>query len=74
MFQYWFWQWLGAVRQQAITRTDVDHDPWHLKSLQGYNELIPAIYHFNNKWKFWLACLIEESKGYIVVYAPRANC
>ena len=38
--QHWFRQWLGAVRQQAITRANVDQDPCrHLTSLD-HNELI----------------------------------
>ena len=36
---YWFRYWLGAVRQQAITWTNVDLDPCrHMASL-GHNEL-----------------------------------
>ena len=37
--QHWFGQWLGAVRQQAITWANFDPDPWrHVASL-GHNEL-----------------------------------
>ena len=37
--QYWFRQWIGAVRQQAITWANVDPDPCrHMASL-GRNEL-----------------------------------
>ena len=38
--QHWFRQWLGAVRQQAITLANVDPDPCrHMTSL-GHNQLI----------------------------------
>ena len=37
--QHWSWQWLGAVRQQAITWTNVDQDLCgHMVSL-GHDEL-----------------------------------
>ena len=37
--QHWFRQWLGAIRQQAITWANVDLDPCrHMTSL-GHNEL-----------------------------------
>ena len=37
--QLWFWQWLGAIKQQAITWTSVDQDVQrHMASL-GPNEL-----------------------------------
>ena len=37
--QHWFRWWLGAIRQQAITWTNVDTDPCrHMVSL-GHNEL-----------------------------------
>ena len=38
--QHWFREWLGAVRQQAITRVNVDPDLCrHMVSL-GHNDLI----------------------------------
>ena len=27
--QHWFRQWLGVVKQQAITWANVDTNPWH---------------------------------------------
>ena len=36
--QYWFRQWLGAIRQQAITQGDVDQVLWHVVSPR-HNEL-----------------------------------
>ena len=42
--QHWFRWWLGAVRQQAITGTNVDLDPCrHMASL-GHSELIQVQY------------------------------
>ena len=38
--QHWFRQWLGAVRQQAITWTNVDLDPCRHMASIGYKELI----------------------------------
>ena len=43
--QHWFWQWLGAVRQQAITWANVDPDLClHMVSL-GHNELSYQVWH-----------------------------
>ena len=38
--QYWFRQWLGAVREQAITWANVDLDLCHHMTTLGHNELI----------------------------------
>ena len=38
--EYWFWKWLGAARQKAITWTSVDQDLLHHKASLGHNELI----------------------------------
>ena len=38
--QHWFRQWLGAVRQQAITWTNADQDQWRNTVSLGANELI----------------------------------
>ena len=37
--QHWFRQWLGAVRQQAITWANVDPDLWRQMASLGHNEL-----------------------------------
>ena len=37
--QYWFKQWLGAVRQQAKTWICVDQDCWRHMASPGHNEL-----------------------------------
>ena len=37
--QHWFRQWLGAIRQQAITWTNVDPDIFHHMASPGHNEL-----------------------------------
>ena len=37
--QHWFRQWLGAVRQQAITWANVDPELCHEMALLGFNEL-----------------------------------
>ena len=37
--QYWFRLWLGAVRQQAFTRANVDPDLRHHMVSLGHNEL-----------------------------------
>ena len=38
--QYWFRQWLGAVRQQVIARTNVDPDLCRHKASLDHNEFI----------------------------------
>ena len=38
--QHWFRQWLGAVRQQAITWANVDLVPCRHMASSGHNELI----------------------------------
>ena len=46
--QHWFRWWLDAVRQQAITWTNVDVDPWcHIASI-GNNELNLCILYMYN--------------------------
>ena len=40
--QHWFRLWLGAVRQQAITWTNVDSDPCRYMASLGPNVLIGA--------------------------------
>ena len=46
--QHWFRQWLGAIRQQAITWANVDPDICrHMASL-GHNELTHCV--FNSMW------------------------
>ena len=35
--QYWFRQWLGSARQQAITWANVDPDLCHYMASQGSN-------------------------------------
>ena len=37
--QHWFTQWLGAVRQQAITWANVDPDLCHQMASLGLNQL-----------------------------------
>ena len=37
--QHWFREWLGAIRQQAITRANVDPDLCHQMASLGLNEL-----------------------------------
>ena len=37
--QYWFGQWLGAVRQQAVTLTNIDIDLFCDMATPGHNEL-----------------------------------
>ena len=38
--QHWFREWLGAVRQQAITWANVDPDLYRKMASLGFNELI----------------------------------
>ena len=40
IYQNWFRQWLGAVRQQAITWANVDPDLCRHMVSVGHNELI----------------------------------
>ena len=48
--QHWFRKWLGAVRQQAVTRTNIDPDPCrHMASL--YN--VTCISSIENVQRFW---------------------
>ena len=37
--QHWFWLWLGAIRQKAITWTKVDPDLFRHMASRGHNEL-----------------------------------
>ena len=37
--QQWFMYWLGAMKQQAITRANVDPDPCRHMVPLGHNEL-----------------------------------
>ena len=51
--QQWFRWWLGAVRQQAITWSNVDSIPCRLMASLGHNELtwpLPAVHTFHNQW------------------------
>ena len=52
--QYWFRQRLGAVRQQAITWTNVDLDPGRHMASVGHNELTIEwkVYFFGRKYTF----------------------
>ena len=61
--QHWFRYWLGAVRQQAITWTNVDQDPCHHMASLGHNELkrqlhtlsslVPHIKQTQNSTRHW---------------------
>ena len=54
--QHWYRWWLGAVRQQAVTWTNVDTDLCHHMVSQGHNELSVHILRpvlglpFANRW------------------------
>ena len=48
--QHWFRQWLGAVRQQAITWANVDPDLCRQMASLGHNELTMSCE------RFWLLC------------------
>ena len=64
--QHWFRQWLGAVRQQAITWANVDQDLCrHMASL-SHNELTLATGECGNNFK----CVISE---YMLVWRPWAS-
>ena len=48
--QHWFWLWLGAIRHQAITFTNVDSAQLsHMASL-GLTELTQALNLLHAKW------------------------
>ena len=63
--QHWFRQWLGAVRQQAITWTSVDQDLQHHMALLDPNELTYILYDMMSWWmkmKRW-SSHIESMQG-----------
>ena len=74
--QHWFRQWLGALRQQAITWTNVDPDLCHHMLSPGHNELRPYFryrnLHDNSVWQpyFFIGVILTlvRPQFYIEVY------
>ena len=72
--QRWFRQWLGAVKQQAITWTSVDQDLSHHIASQGHNELSPTPLPVLDLWagcscqSAWCLCNV-----YAVPHRPSAH-
>ena len=57
IYQYWLWQWLGAIRQQAITWANADLDLWrHMVQhcvLLRLNELTQNLMPIESLIAFW---------------------
>ena len=62
---HWFRWWLGAVRQQAINWTNIDHDLCHHMASQGFNELTDHMTFFVHGYLLCYLQLLYQYYNYV---------
>ena len=66
--QHWFRKWLGAIRQQAITWSNVDLVPCRHMASSGHNELksIPFTHNYWIMWNRALRPTVQHTHLYLI--------